>query len=378
MATEWQWHYLAEDYTESALNSGTVRLKLPEREQISVIDVELYAERLTGDYDYCMIDIPEKIEVIADGASVLYSCSPETAAFLHFTQIRALPTMLHTTYPAWTEHYRTKICFGRFERDPDYMLDTSVYNNVYLEIPWSLNTTPFVTHTFSYTIRYLRPIQKLSPKGFIRSRDIEYGSHAWGAAGHYYVDLPLKYPWYMLGARLYDLDADLVTNIPHIKLDIDDGRLVLVDEDTDDIIRDNAERIPYPIHTMWEKHASAGADQYARSYMGRMHEVSIIPYVTNTQIFATLEDKQSAQRIKYNTFDHAGVACPTGVNISIWGQAYMCCIIIKDWWLNWFEPIPHEPFPVGEHSMAELDFTHIAVTIDDLVVFLQEVCPLKI
>jgi hypothetical protein len=64
--------------------------------------------------------------------------------------------------------------------------------------------------------------------------------------------------------------------------------------------------------------------------------------------------------------------------MSIWGQAYMCCVIIKDWWLNWFEPVPHEPFPVDEHSMAELDFTHIAITIDDLVIFLQEVCPLKI
>ncbi|MCL6579344.1 MAG: hypothetical protein K6T73_08160 [Candidatus Bathyarchaeota archaeon] len=378
MATEWQWHYLAEDYTESAMDSGTVRIKLPEREQISVVDIELYATRNRGDYDYCMIDIPEKIEVIGDGSSVLYSCSPETAAFLHFTQIRSIPTMLHATYPGMIEHYRTKICFGRFERDPEYMLDTSLYNNVYLEIPWSLNTTYFTTHTFTYTIRYLRPIQKLSPKGFIRSRDIDYGSHTWGSAGHYYVDLPLKYPWYMIGARIYDLDADMVTDVPHIKLDIDDGRLVLVDEDTDDLIRDNAERLPYPVHTMWEKLCSGGLDQYARSYMGRMHEVSGLVYSETGGIILSLDSKENAQRVKYSTVDNAGVTCPTGVNLSIWGQAYMSCVIIKDWWLDWFEPIPHEPFPVSEHSMAELDFTHIAVTVDDLRVFLQEVCPLKI
>jgi hypothetical protein len=378
MATEWQWHYLAEDYTESALNNGTVRIKLPEREEISVIDIELYATRVTGNYDDCMIDIPDKIEVIGDGSSVLYSMCPETAAFAHYCAIRSIPTMLHTTYPAWVEHYRAKICFGRFERDPTYMLDTSVYNSVYLEIPWTLNTTDFLTHTFSYTIRYLRPIQKLSPRGFIRSRDIEYGSHAWGAAGHYYVDLPLKFPWYMIGARLYDLDHDLVTNIPHIKLDIDDGRLVLVDEDTDDIIRDNAERLPYPIHTMWEKLCSGGADQYARSYMGRVHEVNAMMYEGSKCGFVVLDDKEAAQRVQYTSQDHAGVSCPAGVNMSIWGQAYMCCVIIKDWWLNWFEPVPHEPFPVGDHSMAELDFTHIAITIDDLVIFLQEVCPLKI
>lgn len=378
MATEWQWHYLSEDYNENATDSSTIRLKLPEREQISVIDIEMYATRLIGNYDDCMIDQPQKIEVIGDGSAVLFSCSPETAAFLHFCAIRALPTMLNTTYPAWVEHYRVKVCFGRWERDAEFMLDTSVYLNVYLEIPWALNTTDFVTHTFTHTIRYLRPIQKLSPRGFIRSRDIEYGAITWAAAGHYYVDLPLTYPWYLLGCRLYDLDHDLVTNIPHIKLDIDDGRLVLVDEDTDDIIRDNAERIQYPIHTMWEKLCSGGADQYARTYMGRVHEVTGTFYHETVCAFMVLDDKESAQRIKYTTQDHAGVNCPGGVNVSIWGQAYMCCVIIKDWWLNWYEPVPHEPFPVGEHSEANIDYTHIAIAMDDLVTFIQEICPLKI
>jgi len=378
MATEWQWHYLAEDLTESALDSGTLRLKLPEREQISVIDIEIHATRATGNYDDCMVDILDKIEVIADGSSVLYSMSPETAAYAHFIAIRSLPTMLHTTYPGLEDTYRTKVCFGRYERDVDYMLDTSVYDNVYLEIPWTLNTTDFTTHTFTYTIRYLRPIQKLSPRGFIRSRDIEYGSHAWTATGHYTVDLPLTYPWYMLGARIYDIDHDLVTDIPHIKLDIDDGRLVLVDEDTDDIIRDNAERLPYPIHTIWEKLCSGGADQYVRTYMGRTAEVNASVYDETLQGFVHLDDKENAQRVKYSSFDHAGVACPTGVNMSIWGQAYMCCIIIKDWWLNWYEPVPHEPFDVTAHNSATLDFEHAALTVDDLRVFLQEICPLKI
>jgi len=377
LATEWQWHYLSEDFTESATDNSTIRLKLPERDQISVIDIELRAPNVSGNYDNRVIDIPTKIEVIADGSAVLYSCCPETAAFLHYCMIRSLPTMLHTNYPAWIEHYRVKICFGRFERDPDYMLDTSVYDNVYLEIPWALDIVHFTTHMFAHTIRYLRPIQKLAPKGFLRSRDIEYGTHTF-VAGHYYVDLPLTYPWYMLGCRIYNLDHDMVTDIPHIKLDIDDGRFVLVDEDTDDIIRDNGERIPYPIHTMWEKLCPSGTAQYTRSYMGRIHEVSAIVYHATDHGIVTLLDKEDAQRVQWKTVCPNGVVTAMPINMSIWGQAYMCCVIIKDWWLNWFEPVPHAPFPVDEHSEANIDYTTTAITVDDLRTFLVEVCPLKI
>jgi len=376
--TEWQWHYLTNDYVESATNSDTLRIKLPEREQISCIELECYATRARGEYDQTILDIIKRIEVIADGASVLYSCIPETAEFLHFTQIRSIPNSLWATYPAWADHFRVKICFGRWERDEDYMLDTGVYNNVYLEVPWELNTYYYDTHTFTHTVRYLRPIQRLSPVGFIRSRDIEYGTHVWTAVGHYYVDLPLKYPWYMVGCRIYDIDEDLVNDIPHIILDIDDGRLVLVDDDTDDLMTSNDERLPYPVHTMWKKLCSGGADQYAETFLGRTKEVSALAYVTDTPIFVTLEELLSGQRVKYNTFDHAGVACPSGVNMSMWGEAYMCCLIIKDWWLNWYEPVPHAPFPVGEHSMARIDYTHGAYTVTDLRTFLQEICPLKI
>jgi len=378
MPTEWQWHYLAEDITESAIDSGTIRLKLPEREQISIIDVEIYATQLRADVSYDIMDIPEKLEVIADGASVLYSMSPETAQFIHFATIRSLPLDVKMFNAGSIPHFRCKIPFGRWERDEEYMLDTSVYNNVYLEIPWSLNTYYFTTHTLSYTVRYLRPIQKLAPKGFIRSRDIEYGAHTWGAAGHYYVTLPLKYPWYMLGCRIYDLDADMVTNIPQIKLDIDDGRLVLVDEDTDDILRDNTERLPSPLIIPWKVVCTAGLSNWLRTYLGRTYEAHIQPYKVGDHFDTVLRNIFSAQQINFETVCVAGSAAASCVNVSLVGEAFNCCIIIKDWYLNWFEPVPHEPFPVGEHSEAEIDYTHIAVTIDDLVTFLQEVCPLKI
>jgi hypothetical protein len=378
MPTEWQWHYLAEDITESAIDSGTVRIKLPEREQISIIDVEIYATLLHPDVVYDIPDVIEKMEVIADGSSILYSMSPETGQFIHFCTIRSLPLDVKMFKAGLIPHFRCKIPFGRWERDEEYMLDTSVYNNVYLEIPWSMSTFYFTTHTFSYTVRYLRPIQKLAPKGFIRSRDIEYGAIAWAAVGHHYVDLPLHYPWYMLGCRMYDRDADMVTDFPHVKLDIDDGRLVLVDEDTDDIMRDNTERLPSPLIIPWKVVCTGGSADYIRSYLGRVYEAHIQPFSVSDHFDTVLQEMFDGQQIKFQTECASGVACASCVNISLVGEAYNCCLIIKDWYLNWYEPVPHEPFDVSAHSEVQLDYTHAAITVEDLVTFLQEVCPAKI
>lgn len=375
--TEWQWHYLTNDYVENATNAATLRIKLPVREQISCIEIEMYATVNNADYDHSIIDAIEKIEVIGDGASVLYSCIPETAAFLHFTQIRSMPNILRMDYDGTVDHYRVKICFGRYQRDPEYMLDTSVYLNVYLEIPWTLSTYYFDTHTFTHTIRYLRPIQKLSPKGFIRSRDIEYGFRDWsGGAGTWAVDLPLKYPWYMVGCRIYDIDQDLVSDISHIKLDIDDGRLILVDDDTDDLITINTERLPYPVHVYQKKGCSCGADSYVRSYLGRCEEANITPYIDNAFNVGANIISLTGQRIKFDT-QCAGGAISVPFNASFWGTCPFCCLIIKDWFKDWFEPEPHDPFPVGEHSQAEILYTHGAYDMY-LRTFLQEVCPLKI
>lgn len=379
MGTEWQWHYLTRDYVESATNASTLRIKLPKAEQISCIEVECRAQIDTPNYNYKVIDMLEKLEVIADGSKVLYSCIPEVASFLHLTQIGQLPNHLNIDYAGMYDHFRVKICFGRWQRDEEYGLDTSLYNNVYLEIPWELDTTYYTTHTFAHTIRYLRPIEKLPWVGFIRSRDIEYDQHAWTATGHYFVDLPLKYPWYMLGCRIYNIAYDLVDLIPHIKLDIDDGRLVLVDDDTDDLITVNTERLLYPIHTEWKKKAlsAGGGGGYVRAYMGRPEQVNAVIYPTGDGDQLEISSL-TGQRVDIWPVTSAGAATTGDANISIWGNTYMCCLIIKDWFAHPRFPQPMEPFPVAEHSEANIDYEHGAYTVTDLRTFLQEVCPLGI
>ena len=189
----------------------------------------------------------------------------------------------------------------------------------------------------------------------------------------------------MVGVRIYDIDEDFCNDITHIKLDIDDGRLVLVDDDTDDLVTINTERLPYPIHVphIIDDRTTAAAG-YIRSYLGRTEEVSLQPYFgagTEAVLDATSSGLSGliGQRIMYKMISGATGKIISGlVNASMWGVGYMCCLIIKDWTQDWFEPIPHDPFPVHEHSEADIDYTHGAYTITDLRTFLQEVCPPKI
>ena len=370
--TEWQWAYLRRDIRELARNAGTLRIKLPENELISVIEVEFWALQHATDFakQGSGIDLVEKLEVIADGATVLYSMSPYTASYIEFCRQKKMPAMDFYMCASGPPKCRIKIMFGRKMRDEEYLLDTGRYKNVYLEVPWALNTTYYTTLTFTYTIRYLRPIQRLSPVGFLRSRDIDYGAHNWTATGHYYVDLPLKYPWYRVGCRVWNPDELMHIDMPHIELDIDDGRLILVDDDMDDLRTIEDQRQHYPVTTSYHHIDTVDAAwQQLYCMMGYPNEAA----------FGLLDNANAGVLFLSGFGDECWVGIindaeafvENSIFMTFRGEHYMCCVTIKDW-------EDTEPFPVMEHSAAQLDFTHAIVNMEDLRIFITEVCPLYI
>lgn len=370
--TEWQWSYLTRNYIEDATNAATLRVKLPANDQLSVLELECGAITHTTGYNWANMihDVVEKIEVIADGSKVLYSMIPETAMFIHMCTCWTPPRLDSSITGTAFNYMRVKIPFGRWMRDEQYMLDTGVYNNVYLEVPWTLNVDDYATHTFRHTVRFLRPIQRLSPVGFVRSRDIEYGQHAWTAAGTYPVDLPLEYPWYTLGCRIFDIDEKVTNDITHIKLDIDDGRLVLVDDDLDDMMTDDTQYLPYPVHVHYKhNHVAAQASSYVQSMLGEVAELS------GSQIGGTQGSLfwggPYGQQCEYWIYDYLGAKVDARVNLSLHGTMYFCNQIIKHWWGG-------EPLPAKSHSSARIFYDHGAYTVTDLRTWLQELAPLKL
>lgn len=372
--TEWQWAYLRQDIADPR-TAATLRVKLPVNELISVIEVEWWAyldsvsENLTED---CMgIDAVEKLEVIADGATILYSMSPHTASYIEYCRQKKMPAMDFYMCVKGPPKMRVKIMFGRYMRDPDFMLDTGQYKNVYLEVPYDITAAGYEAgEEFHYTIRYLRPIQRLSPVGFLRSRDIEYGAHDWALAGHHYVDLPLMYPWYRVGVRIWRPFELMHIDMPHIKLDIDDGRLVLVDDDLDDLRTIEDQRQHYPVTTSFH-HIDTKDAAWRKLYcmMGYPNEAA----------FGLLDDENAGVLFLSGYGDECWVSIindaeamvSNSIFMTFRGENYMCCQTIKDW-------EDTEPFPVLEHSAARLDYTHAIVDMEDLRTFLTEICPLQI
>lgn len=225
----WIPEYLTKNKTESN-DTQTLYIDLPKNEQISFLQVEISAQgSATPRTTTTLIDDITGYEVIADGSKVLYSLEPELAAYIDFvTRGGIYPPMGFNYTPLARETHEFIIPFGRFLFDVEYLLDTSLYNSVQLRIPYDINNARWTTGTLRHNIVMWRPLTKLSPVGFIRSRTVRKETSA-AAVETITHDLPMSYPLRYVAARFEDLDQNLSTDCTAIKLNIDEGRLILAD-----------------------------------------------------------------------------------------------------------------------------------------------------
>ena len=177
----WIPEYLKKNVTES-LSAQTLYIDLPKNDQISFLQIEVSAQGSATPRELTtLIDKISKYEVLADGSKTIYNLEPEIAYYIDFmTNGGVYPDMGFNYTPNARETHRFIIPFGRYKFDPDYMLDTSLYDSVQLRIPYDISDALFTDATFRTNIVMWRPLEKLSPVGFIRSRNIikEYASAA--------------------------------------------------------------------------------------------------------------------------------------------------------------------------------------------------------
>lgn len=225
----WIPEYLTKAKVEVS-NDQTLYIDLPKNEQISFLQLDLSATgAATARTTTTLIDEIAKYEVIADGSKVLYSLEPEIAYYIDFvTHGGIYPPMAFNNAASTRETHEFIIPFGRYEFDEEYGLDTALYKSVQLQIPYTLDLTLFNTGTFRHSIVMWRPLTRLPFKGMIRSRTVkkETSGNAVETLTH---ALPMTYPLRYLGVRVEDLDQNLATDITAIKLNIDEGRLILAD-----------------------------------------------------------------------------------------------------------------------------------------------------
>lgn len=227
--------YLTNGKSESS-DSQTLYVDLPKNEQIYSLMLELrVTNSATVNNARSIFDVVTKIEVVVDGTKTIFSLPSEEASYAAFVcQGGKLPD--HRLFDGGGAESRLHlpIYFGRRPFDEDYMLDTGRYRNAQLRITYALDTTYEASGSFTHTISYYRPLERVSPVGVLRTRSVkeETTTAAVQTISH---DLPVNYPWYYLFVRVDDVDADINTDLSKVDVNINSGRFHLFDGDADEL-----------------------------------------------------------------------------------------------------------------------------------------------
>ncbi|KKM84383.1 hypothetical protein LCGC14_1299760 [marine sediment metagenome] len=329
-------------------DTGVIQIDLPKNEQISQIIVEIKATvSNTLDVTNSILHAVTKVEVLLDGAGVAYSMTPESGSYQALLTAGFVPPHSLGDIESFKDTMRLPIYFGRWPGDPNYLLDTARYKNATLQIPYVLDTTDFDTTTLEVTAYYFRPMTKVNPRGFIRSRTISEIVRS-AAAGFITVDLPTGLPWRTVFFRTYDWDQHIYTDITDVKFEVDDGRLRLFDGRTEELY--TLEKLhfggAYDGNTL-ESVAAQGGE--IATYMGAARNFAISKAGALPDIFSTVS--KLGHRVAIALATHAGAGQSIGHNFYLQptGSAYMGGLILAHF--------PNEAFPAPQHSDAVIEYT---------------------
>lgn len=358
----WIPEYLTKNKTESS-SDQTLYVDLPANEQISFLQIEISIQNAaTAILLRTIMDAIDKIEIIADGVKTIYNLEPEIASYIQFvTQNGEYPNHSFNYTPSARSTLELIIPFGRYLYDPEYMLDTSLYDSVQLRIPYTLNATYDTLATFRHSIVMWRPLEKLSPVGFIRSRSIqkETSNTAIETIDH---KLPMAYPWRYLGVRLYDSNVNLTTTTTNIKLNVDEGRLVPFDLRINEL-RD-FDKVRYPRTGYYWIVAAIGNTDECRGHTDYPFPESIV----NTGVAALMYKIYVArgEQVGLNLYLHDGSTADDAqaICLKVGGPNPHQCLTLFDG--------RAEPFPAASYSQAKIEYTLAAYEVV-LDTFIQEI-----
>jgi len=320
---DWQLSYLERART-GAPDSGTLYIDLPKAEQISMLFVEFWCNNTSPtsrDYSRTILDVVKNIRVLLEGNKDAFNVQPEVASFLAFAQMGAMPP--HRIRERGYTGIRLPIIFGRWPKDEEYLLDTAAYSSAQLQIEYELNTTYETADSTGYTVWLLRPVTRLSPLGFVRSRIVqEYTSGTGGETKQ--LDYPVGLPWLRAGFRVFDIDASNANIITDVDMDVDQGRLHLFDGRFKDLAYlnqlwygseiDGPGIWAMPTHNQWVQHFMADPDRILWS-----------GYSARADVFNLPASYSNAHQLGMRNVDNTDVTAGADVKITtIGGHPFSC------------------------------------------------------
>jgi hypothetical protein len=357
----WIPEYLRKNVTETN-NDQTLYIDLPKNEQISFLQIELSATGIGARTTTLFIDEIDTIEVLADGSKVIGSLEPELWLYQHFlTHDGIFAPAVCTNIPGVRDTIEFNLNFGRYDFDEEYLLDTSLYNNVQLRIKYTLDVALYTTQTFRSNIVMWRPLTKLSPKGFIRNRVINKETLA-AAAQVIYHDLPMTYPLRYLATRFEDLDQNIATDCTAIKLNIDEGRLILRDQNINEILDEDKRR--FPVKSYYKLlHAISDATM-VRGFVDNPYPRAIVSSGVLPMVWKIYW--AIGEQVGLNLYDMAGAVLggSYAMDLYVSGSNPHKCMTLYDG--------RNEPLDVSKFSQGKIEYT-MAAYVTILHTYVQEI-----
>lgn len=358
----WIPEYLTKNKTEAS-SDQTLYVDLPAREQISFLQVELSVQNAaTNMLLRTIFDAIDKIEIIADGVKTIYNLEPEIASYIHFLTMNGqYPNHGFNYAPSQRQTLELIIPFGRHLFDEEYMLDTGLYDSVQLRIPYTLNATYDTLATFKHNIVMWRPLEKLSPVGFIRSRSVqkETSNTAVETISH---KLPMAYPWRYLGVRAEDYDENITSGISAVKLNVDEGRLVPFDLNINELR--NFDKIRYPRTGYYWITAAIANENMFKAHVDYPYPESIVSSGVRPDMFKLYW--AIGEQLGLNIYYHDGTEDETvqAISVKVGGANPHKCLTLWDG--------RKEPFPAANYSQAKIEYD-LAAKETILHTFVQEI-----
>jgi len=192
--------YFQRDYIRDSatlVRNDTYRLDLPKTGLLGSLLIGvtgvLQSAAFAGGGSWRIVDYIDKIEIVANGSSVIKSISGQCLQALMFWDQGVFSLDKIESYGAAYQRAFFLLNFGRKLFDSDMYLDLSKFSSVELRVTFSGTSTYFSADpSINIMAYYLRGQGIPSPKGFLRTEEWRKWttvSDAWT-----YLDLPEEYP----------------------------------------------------------------------------------------------------------------------------------------------------------------------------------------
>ena len=224
--------------------SGTKIIDIFDKEDISAIYIRMQFTVATVSVMLANIArVISKIE-IADGGNVLYSVSGEQAQAIAYYLTKQMPFSKFGLTVGNACTAIIPIYFGRFDGDRELAFRPTLYANPQLKITYDEDAanTSAVVNSFSVYASLLTDSYSGQAKGMLVSKEIV--SNVMTASAHAYVDLPTDLPFAKLIIQAYSTDHSPETLIDNIKLEVNNGQQVMIDQSFPDFVRETYSKYP--------------------------------------------------------------------------------------------------------------------------------------